>query len=234
MPDLTPTSNSNASLPEAGRVFVWDIPVRLFHWTLLALMVALFVTAEILDGAIELHATLGRAVLALVLFRLLWGVAGSSYARFSQFVRGPETVMAYVRTLLARQAGFIAGHNPLGGWMVMTLLVTVMLQAVLGLFANDDILFEGPFAYLVSKDTSDLISGLHQDMFTVLLVLVGLHVAAVIWHKLFKGENLLPAMFSGYKELPTGAEAENAHGGGLLLAITLLAICVLAVYWLTA
>ena len=226
-------SNSAAISSRGSGVFVWDLTVRLFHWTLVALVIALFVTAEILDGAIELHATLGRAALALVLFRVLWGVVGSSYARFSQFVRGPGTVLTYARSLLAQQSEFIAGHNPLGGWMVMVLLVAILLQAVLGMFANDDILFEGPLTYLVSKEISDLITGLHKDMFTVLLVLVALHVAAVLWHKLFKGEDLLTAMFTGYKHLPPGAQAENAGGGGIMLALTLLAICMVVVYWLT-
>jgi cytochrome b len=102
----------------------------------------------------------------------------------------------------------------------------------LGLFANDDLLFDGPLAYMVSKGVSDLITGLHQDLFTALLVLIGLHVAAVIWHKLFMGEDLVTAMFTGYKELPPGAQAEDARGGGALRALILLAISVAVVYGL--
>ncbi|MEJ2395877.1 MAG: cytochrome b/b6 domain-containing protein [Candidatus Thiodiazotropha sp.] len=192
-----------------SRVFVWDIPVRLFHWTLVALMISLVVTAKMPIDVIEPHAKLGFAVLALVSFRLLWGFVGSSYARFSQFVRGPGAVIAYTRSMLAKQDGFVAGHNP---------------QVLLGMFSNDDILFDGPLAYLISKDTSDLITGLHKDMFDILLVLVGLHVTAVIWHKLFRGENLLYAMFTGYKELLPGVQVENAHGGGIVLALIMLII----------
>ncbi len=216
-----------------NRVFVWDISVRIFHWTLVTLIIALFVTAEVLDGAIDLHATLGRAALVLILFRLLWGFVGSSYALFSQFVCGPGTVIAYVRSLLAKQYEFSAGHNPLGGWMVIALMVVVAAQATLGLFANDDVMFDGPLAYLVAKETSDLLTGLHEDLFNILMVLVGLHVAAVIWHKLFKGENLIPAMFIGYKELPAGVDAENARGGGILLALVLLAVSAAVVYWVS-
>ncbi len=212
-------------------VFVWDISVRLFHWILVALIVALFITAEVLDDTIELHAILGRVVIVLVLFRVLWGIVGSSYARFAQFLRGPKAVLAYARSLLAREHMFIAGHNPLGGWMVVVLLAVVLTQAVLGLFANDDVLFDGPLSYLVSKDTSDLLTGLHKELFDILLVLVGLHIAAVIWHKLFKGENLLTPMFSGSKELPPGVDAENARGGSLLLALVLLAISAAGVYF---
>ncbi len=225
-PDAISASN------EASRVYVWDIPVRLFHWSLLALMIALVITGEILDGVIELHARLGLAVLALVLFRLMWGVTGSTYARFTQFVRGPSAVMAYARSLFTRQAGFTPGHNPLGGWMVVLLLVAILAQTLLGLFANDDILFEGPLAHLVSKDTSDFVTGLHEDVFHLLLILVGLHVAAVIGHRLFRGENLVPAMFTGRKELPAGTQAEDAGGGGIVRALVLLAVSTGAVCWL--
>jgi cytochrome b len=222
---------NTASIPQHDRrVFVWDLSVRIFHWTLLVLMVALVVTGKFLDDAIELHATLGQAVIALVLFRLTWGVVGSSYARFSQFVRGPGSVISYAQSLMTRQPEFMVGHNPLGGYMVVVLLIAVLLQAILGLFANDDLLFDGPFAYMVSKGVSDLITGLHQDLFNALLVLVGLHVAAVIWHKLVMNEDLLKAMFTGYKELPPGVQAEDTRGGGALRALTLLAISVVAVY----
>jgi cytochrome b len=225
--------STTASTPnDERRVFVWDIFVRLFHWTLLVLMVAMVVTGKFIEDAIELHASLGQAVIVLVLFRLMWGVTGSSYARFSQFVRGPVAVISYARSLIVHQSGFMVGHNPLGGYMVVVLLLAVLLQSILGLFANDDLLFEGQFAYMVSKGVSDLITGLHQDLFYLLLVLVGLHVAAVIWHKLFMGEDLLKAMFTGYKELPSGVQAEDAQGGGVMRGLILLAISVAVVYGL--
>jgi cytochrome b len=217
-------NNSNS------RVFVWDIPVRLFHWTLVLLMIALIVTGRFLDGAIEQHAVIGKAVVALVLFRIMWGVVGSTYARFSQFIRGPQVVLSYAKSLLSNKDGFCVGHNPLGGWMVLALLAAVLLQATLGLFANDDILFDGPFAYLISKESSDYITGLHATLFDTLLILIGLHVAAIIWHKVFKGEGLLAAMFNGYKELPDGMQAESASGGGVALAVFLLVINVAIIF----
>jgi cytochrome b len=224
--DANPASN------EASRVFVWDIFIRLFHWTLLALMIALFITGEILDDAIELHAKLGLAVLALILFRLMWGFLGSNYARFGQFVRGPAAVIGYARALFTGQAGFWVGHNPLGGWMVVVLLLTILAQSLLGLFANDDILFEGPLAHLVSKETSDLITGLHEDVFHALLVFIGLHVSAVFGYKIFKGDNLVPPMLTGHKQLPPGTKAEDAQGGSIIRALTLLMISAALVYWL--
>jgi cytochrome b len=224
---------SSLDRQDSSRIYVWDVPVRLFHWALVILMVALYITADVLDGAIELHAIFGRVVIILVLFRIVWGFVGSSYARFSQFTRGPGAVLTYARSLLSNKYEFVIGHNPLGGWMVLVLLATSLIQALLGLFTNDDILFEGPFAYLVSKDTSDYITGLHSYLFYGLLALVAMHIAAVIWHKLFKGEDLLSAMFSGYKEVPSGTETGDARGGGPILAVTVLIICALGVYWLT-
>ncbi|WP_428634011.1 cytochrome b/b6 domain-containing protein, partial [Sedimenticola sp.] len=129
-----------------------------------------------------------------------------------------------------RQTHYEAGHNPMGGWMVIALLLLVLTQAILGLFANDDIMFDGPLAYLVSKETSDLLTGLHKDLFHILLILVGLHIAAVIWHRLLKGDNLLLPMLTGYKPLPNDTNAADMQGGGLLRAAALLAICGGTVY----
>jgi len=216
------------------RILVWDLPVRLFHWSLVGLMLGLFITAEVLDDGIELHAKLGMAVIALVLFRLIWGVVGSSYARFTQFMRGPGTAMSYARSLFVRGHDAVVGHNPLGGWMVVVLLLLLLLQAGMGLFTNDDILFEGPLANFVSKETSDLLTGLHEDVFHILLVLVGLHIAAIIWHRVFKGDNLVAAMITGYKQLPQGIDASGATGGGIVKALIILAVCAAAVWWVLA
>lgn len=214
------------------RVLIWDLPVRLFHWVQLALFVALFVTAEILDDKIELHAKLGIALLVLILFRLLWGIMGSSYARFSQFLKGPRTVLAYLPNLTSKESRIEAGHNPLGGWMVMALVLLVLTQSVLGLFANDDVMFEGPLAYLVSENTSNFLTGLHEDVFHILLPLVALHIVAVIWHKLSKGDNLVIPMFTGYKSLPAGSQVEETRGGGLVRAAVLFSTCAVIVYTL--
>lgn len=214
-----------------NRVKVWDLPVRLFHWALVLLMGGLFVTAEVMDDAIDIHALAGYAALTLVLFRILWGFVGNTHARFSDFVCGPTTTFRYAFSLFSRRPVFIPGHNPLGGWMVMALLLGLLAQALLGLFSNDDILFDGPLSTLVTKETSDLLTSLHHDLFPVLLVLVALHVAAVLFHKLFKGENLAPAMFTGYKDLPPGEQAaEDARGERPLLASVLLALCAGLVY----
>ncbi len=216
------------------RIFVWDLPVRLFHWALVALMVVLYVTAEVMDDAIETHALAGYGVLTLVLFRLAWGFVGGAHARFGDFLRGPGAGWRYLRALLGPGESFVAGHNPLGGWMVVALLLALLGQAALGLFSNDDILFDGPLRHLVSKETSDLLTGLHEQLFAVLLSLVCIHVAAVAFHKIVKGENLTPAMFTGYKEVPEGVELKEGRRASGLLAAVVFAACAALVYLLVA
>lgn len=225
------------SFPESTtaprRLFVWELPVRLFHWTLVLLVILLYVSIEVMDN-MDRHAQLGYALLALVLFRIVWGFVGGTYARFRDFLYGPGKVMKYAKTLPEDKPDPIAGHNPLGGWMVFVLLLGLLSQAVMGLFSNDDILFDGPLRDLVSKEVSDAITGLHQQLFNVLLVLVVIHIAAVVYHKLRKKENLATAMITGYKELPAESAAEPSRGGKIWLAAIVLAICAGLVYWLVS
>lgn len=215
------------------RVFVWELPVRLFHWTLVGLFIALYVSIEVMDN-IDRHAQLGYAMLALVLFRLVWGFVGGTYARFGDFLHAPGTVLRYARTVTEAKPETIPGHNPLGGWMVLALLLGLLTQVLFGMFGNDDILFDGPLRHLVSKELSDTLTALHEELFHILLVLVGLHIAAVVYHKLRKSENLVRAMVTGYKELPAEADAQPSRGGKSWLAAIILAVCAGLVYWLVS
>jgi cytochrome b len=135
-------------------VRVWDLPVRLTHWAMALLLIVLVVTAKVGGSAMDWHVRSGEMMLTLVLFRILWGFFGSGNARFSRFVRGPGTVFAYTRTLLRSPHAEFAGHNPLGGWMVVLLRLALLVQASLGLFSNDDIVTEGPLARYISKELS--------------------------------------------------------------------------------
>jgi cytochrome b len=126
------------------RVFVWDSPTRLFHWLLVISVIISFVTGNIGGNAMQYHEWGGFAILALLLFRLVWGLVGSRKSRFVTFVYGPSAVISYARALHRRNSAHYLGHNPLGGWSIIALLFTLLVQAVTGLFANDDILTEGP------------------------------------------------------------------------------------------
>jgi cytochrome b len=181
---------------------VWDLPVRLFHWLLVLLVAFQLVSGNIGGNLMRWHMLAGYAILTLVLFRLAWGVAGSTTARFSHFLAGPRAALEFGRRLLSRAPAPHAGHNPIGGWMVIALLGALAVQAGTGLFANDDIATEGPLAALVSKATSDRMTAIHHATYAVLLVLIALHVCAVLYHWLVKKEDLIGAMFSGAKHVP--------------------------------
>lgn len=190
------------------RIRVWDLPTRLFHWSLVLLMIGSFVTINVGGNWTEWHFYCGYAILTLVLFRVLWGVIGGRYARFSSFMFGPASIIRYLRK--HPEAPVSPGHNPLGSLSVWAMLLAVGFQAVSGLFSNDDIASEGPLASRISKDTSDFITSLHHLNEPVILVLVGLHVLAIIAYRVFGRQNLVGPMIHGDREVP--ADGGDSHG----------------------
>jgi cytochrome b len=221
-------------------VRVWDLPVRLFHWALVVLLAFSWWSAE--QGHMDWHMRSGYALLTLVLFRIVWGFVGSTHARFSDFIRGPEALVVHLRALPSRRAPAHAGHNPLGGIGVVLMLAAVLVQAATGLFASDDILVEGPLYRHVSGATSEWLTSVHRTNFDALLVLAAIHVAAVAFHRLFKRQDLIGPMFTGRKRLPrTAVQPGPGPGpGGVAaaqprtphpaLAIVVLALCAGAVW----
>ncbi len=190
-------------------VRVWDVPTRLFHWSLVLLVAANIYTGNV--GGLremDLHKLSGYAILALVLFRLVWGFVGSRHSRFADFVRGPGEVIGYARSLFGKAHRSFVGHNPMGAWSVMAMLASLLLQAITGLFARDDILTEGPLVRYVSKETSRTLSAIHELNATVLYVLIGTHLAAVLGYLVFRKDNLIRPMLTGRKAV--AAEAGNA------------------------
>ena len=187
-------------------VKIWDLPVRLFHWNLVGLLAFLFWSGKTGGNAMEYHMYAGYWVLALVLFRVMWGFAGSTHARFGGFLAGPGRGIAFAKRLMSKSAVPVAGHNPLGGWMVLVMLVALLVQTGTGLFANDDIANEGPLFALISKELSDRLSTVHSWNFNLLLALTAVHVAAVLFHVFVKKENLVTAMFTGVKKLDLSAD----------------------------
>jgi cytochrome b len=209
---------------------VWDVPVRAFHWTLVVLIATSFVTAQIGGNAMQIHELSGFTILTLVLFRLLWGVMGGTHARFHAFVRGPRVVWHYATSLLSGRPGFHPGHNPLGGWMIVAMLASVLLQAGTGLFANDDIITEGPLARHVSKEISDLLSKIHEANSKLLLALIFVHIAAALYYFIARRDNLIASMVTGNKSVPKEEDVPEARGGPVWLAVLLLALCAGVVY----
>lgn len=203
---------------------VWDLPLRLFHWTLALLVIGQVATATIGGNAMEYHALGGYAILALILFRIVWGFVGGTHARFADFVRGPAMVMNYLRG----RTGPFAGHNPLGGWSVVAMLASLLVQAVTGLFSNDDVMMEGPLARRVSGRFSEIATSIHDVNGWVLVGLVLLHVLAVLFYLAVRRQNLVLPMISGRK---AGAP-DPARGGGLFRGGAILAAAATAVYFI--
>jgi cytochrome b len=211
------------------RIRVWDPWVRLTHWAIVLLMAASYLTAVL--HWFRLHTLSGYAVLALVLFRVLWGVFGSESARFASFLRPPLEGLRHLAHLRRREADTGTTHNAAGGWMVLAFLVLLGAQAALGLFSNDDSFQAGPLRFLVTKETSDWLTGWHYRIFDGLVVLVALHVAAVLAYRLLKGQDLVRPMVTGVKLLPPGTRAPRlAHP---VLGAGLLALSAGFVWWLS-
>jgi cytochrome b len=210
-------------------VKVWDLPTRLFHWTLVLLMVLQWWSAENSE-TMDYHMWGGYAVLVLVLFRLVWGLVGSETARFSSFVRGPGAALAYFKALSRGETPLYLGHNPMGAWSIVALLTLLLIQAGTGLFANDDIMVEGPLYGWVSKGTSDWLTSVHRLNFNLLLLLIAVHVGAVLFYLLVKRENLVHPMLSGRKQLPGAVQAPRLVSPWRALAALVTALA--AVGWL--
>ena len=203
----------SASLPNEIRV--WDPIVRIFHWSLVAAFTIAWLTGE---EESRLHELAGYAVIGLVLIRVVWGFVGTKYARFRDFVYRPSTVLAYVRDTLTGKSKRYLGHNPLGGMMVIALLLSLLAASVTGLAVQGAEEGTGPFAALtastsvtlpavISRSVADdddeganeAWKELHEFFANLSLLLVVLHITGVIVGSLVHRENLVRAMFTGRK-----------------------------------
>jgi cytochrome b len=199
----------------------WDLPTRVFHWSLATLVVFSYITGKAGGPWLEWHMRSGYAILALLLFRLGWAFAGPANARFVSFVRGPRVAWKYARALLAGTPDRFAGHNPLGGWMVVVMLASLAIQAATGLFSDDDSSHSGPLAAKVSEAAVARMSNLHYYNQWLLVALVALHVAAIGWYQWRLHMDLTRPMVLG--QVDAGTTAFGA---------VLLAAAAAAVYWL--
>lgn len=203
------TAEHDAEQPKRP-VKVWDLPVRLFHWALVAALAISWWSGE--EGNFTVHFVSGHVVVGLIVFRALWGVLGSQTARFSDFVRGPGSVLRYARRMFGSDPEYSVGHNPAGAVMVLLMMVMVAVQAGTGLFASEMTyaFVEGPLAPLVDSGTSETLTSLHKSLlFNALLALVTLHILATLAYLLIKRENLIRGMVTGWKTLPAD-KAERA------------------------
>ena len=219
------------------KVRVWDLPVRLFHWTLVVLLVVSYCSAQAGGDWMKLHFWSGYTILTLLLFRIAWGFVGSTTARFSHFVKGPGAWFAYLQSFVSGRKTYDVGHNPVGGIMVVVLIFAVLAQAVAGLFSADTDMgtVNGPLANTIPDKWVDRLTAFHEFWVNVIIVLAALHILAAITYLVLKRQNLIGAMFTGRKPLEHVAEAGKpaptltfAPGG---LAISLLIAAAAIVYF---
>lgn len=207
-------------------VRVWDLPTRFFHWSLVAGVALAWLTGDVLEQMTP-HQVVGLFILGLVVFRIVWGVLGSTYARFSQFVVGWHGIKQY---LTGQWHGM--GHNPVGGWSAIAMLLTLLAMIVTGLFANNDADYTGPLAFLVNEAISTFLTRAHHFLFDVLWVLIMIHVGAILLYKYVLGKDLIRPMIVGDAQAESDTD-EPARGGGWLAFIVAVAIALAAVYGAT-
>jgi cytochrome b len=233
MNETSPAEPNAGGSTKSRKLQVWDLPLRLFHWTLLVLVAGAILSVELgdtLSGAMEWHPRFGYAILALLVFRLIWGLLGGTHARFINFVRGPRSVLDYLRNLKSRSVPTI-GHNPLGAWSVLALLASLLFQVGSGLFLNDeDVYIEAPLFKYVSNDVVHTLRKLHEANASLLFVLIGLHICAIVYYRFVKRDNLITPMVTGKKVVNADLPVEDARGGNGWLGLGIFAVVAVAVY----
>jgi len=178
---------------------VWDLPVRLFHWTLVTSFFLAYITE---DHWMGLHTFAGYTIAVLIVFRLIWGLIGTRYARFGNFVTRPANIRQYIKDIFLFRAKRYLGHNPAGGAMIIALIISLVITVVTGVATYGGKELAGPlagFMMTMPNFVSDGVKEIHEFFANFTLFLVVLHVAGVVFASLQHGENLIRAMFTGKK-----------------------------------
>lgn len=205
------------------KIRVWDLPTRLFHWTLAICVIGLVVTGQIGGAAMDWHFRLGYTVLTLLLFRLVWGLVGGHWSRFSSFLFSPTSVMRYLRGQSTVE--HTTGHNPLGAGSVLAMLLFLLLQVGTGLVSDDEIATSGPLTRFVPSSLVSQATAYHTEVGKIiLLVLIALHVAAILFYFWRKRENLVRPMLLGDKVVSQPVPASRDDARSRALAVLLLAL----------
>jgi cytochrome b len=216
------------------RRLVWDLPLRMFHWLLVLSMIGSYTTAKLGFDWMQWHFYLGYFTIGLVVFRLLWGCFGPRHARFTSFIHKPSAVFLYLQGMFSRASTRTIGHNPVGGLMVLLMLVLVGIQAATGLFTTDDVVWSGPYYPSVSASSASTLSTIHNLNFNIILGAVGLHVAAILFYGLYKRQNLVVPMLHGHLPATLVPEREAISNSQLLKALVISLVAAAFVYWLVA
>ena len=230
LPSAASATPSDTATLRAVRV--WDLPTRLFHWTLAAAVTALAVTGQVGGNALFWHMRLGLLVMALLVFRVMWGLVGGRWSRLASYVRWPGTVWRYLRGPHRSDDLFEVGHNPLGAFSVLAMIALLAVQVTTGLVADDEIATTGPLNRFVANATGLAASAWHTGWGKWgLAALVALHVVAIGVYR-WRGVNLVKPMISGDKHLPGEVPPSTDNAATRILAVLLLALCGAGAWWI--
>ena len=209
---------------------IWDLPLRIFHWSFALTILACWYTSEQEGDLVDLHMKLGFLAISLIIFRILWGLIGPKHARFSQFIPSPKTLINYLHP--AKESKTTAGHNPLGALMVILMIVLITLQAVSGLFINDDIFSSGPYYGSIGNELEKIMFFLHHNTFDFMIAAIALHLAAIAYYWRIKKQNLVLPMITGNKSAKQVSAVDAIPHSKLILACVVAVCCIGFVYWL--
>ena len=213
------------------KVRVWDLPTRIFHWLLVVGVLGLGITGTLGGNIMVWHFRIAYAVLALLLFRLIWGVVGGRWSRFGAFIYSPQSVINYLKG--KGKPEHSVGHSPVGAGSVFAMLGVLLLQVASGLVSDDEIAFAGPLTRFVTNATVSLASNYHANIGKwLLLALVVLHIAAIIFY-LWRKHNLVSAMLHGDKELVLPAPASRDDAVSRMAALLIFLLCTAVAYWVS-
>lgn len=213
------------------KLFVWDLPVRLFHWLLLISLLSAWYTSDGERDLIDYHLKIGYFTLGLIIFRIMWGIFGTQYAKFSQFFPTKTKLLSYLNKSKQNQVDTTVGHNPLGGLMIILMLLLILSQAISGLFMNDDVFTTGPYYESVNSSIQKFMSLIHHNVFDIILFVSVVHIGAIFYYLFAKKINLIVPMFTGYKSTDNN-EASSIKSSKLLLALVIILLIVVFLYWL--
>lgn len=216
---------------KSSRIKVWDIYLRLFHWLLAVCIIVSFVSVRM--DEMEVHFISGHIILALIIFRIIWGIVGSRTALFLSFIKGPKAILRYLKASDSPEFKPMIGHSPIAALSVIALLVVISAQVITGLMSDDEIFLQGPLAQFVSYDTAYQATTYHAYIPRLIVGLVILHLLAIAFYRLVKKENLVKPMITGSKTLrdkDIGRGDENSDRAPIVAALAIIISVVVAVF----
>ncbi len=206
------------------RSLVWDLPTRIFHWGLALSLCGSWATAEAGFDWTETHFLFGYTAITFLLFRFVWGLIGPRHARFSSYRLSPKQVFSALRNVFTRNPGTSVGHSSIGALSAILMMLLVAVQTGTGMFISDDIFYAGPYNPIVSGDTAGMLANIHHTNFTILQVVVVIHILAIAWYAWGKRQNLVMPMLTGTKSLTPDQSDKAIESSKIMTALIILVI----------